>query len=57
MCSTPSQAPADGALEQGVHVAVAVGEHAQQHGQVDPGDELDAPRLDQLGGDVAGVAP
>ena len=31
-----------------------MGEQAQQHRQVDPGDELDAPRLDQPRGDVAG---
>ena len=33
---TPSPAPADGAPDQGVEVAVAMGQQAQQHRQADP---------------------
>src|SRR5690606_17097320 len=43
---------ADGALDQRVHVALAVGQRAQQHRQVQPGDALDATRLEQLARDV-----
>src|SRR5258708_31345748 len=47
-------AAADGFLDHRVHALVAVGKSPNQHGQIDPGDRLDASRDEQLHRKVAG---